>query len=103
MMLWSSCFLFIRETRGNQIFTKVEKLKIRKRNEIEVEGEDGYMEYFDNEGEEDLHVMCLEDEDRVVEATSNFAAKHITFTEQDKTDILNLFKIVLEVARERIP
>lgn len=59
------------------------------------------MEYFDNEGEEELHVMSLEDEDRVVEAASNFAAKYITYTEQDKTDILNLFKIVLEVARER--
>ena len=30
------------------------------------------MEYFDNEGEGDIHVMSLEDEDQVVEAASNF-------------------------------
>jgi hypothetical protein len=79
----------------------VEKLKKRKRNEIEEEVEDDYIENSDHEGEEKSHVISLEDEDRVVEAASNFAAKYITYTEQDKTDILNLFKVVLEVARER--
>jgi hypothetical protein len=79
----------------------VEKLKKRKRNEIEEEGEDVYIENSDNEGEEESHVTSLEDEDRVIEAASNFAAKYITYTEQDKTDILNLLKVVLEVSRER--
>jgi hypothetical protein len=79
----------------------VVKLKKRKRNEIEEEVENEHIENSDNESEEVSHVISLEDDDRVVEAASNFAAKYITYTEQDKTDILNLFKVVLEVARER--
>jgi hypothetical protein len=52
----------------------VEKLKKRKRNEIEEEVEDEYIENSDNQGEEESHVISLEDEDRDVEAASNFAA-----------------------------
>ena len=43
----------------------------------------------------------LEDEDRVVDAASNFAVKYIKFTEDDRKEILALFQVVLEVARER--
>jgi hypothetical protein len=79
----------------------VEKLKKRKRNELE---EDGNNEEIDDsciESDEELHMFSLEDDDRVIEAASNFPAKYITYTEEDKTEILNLFQVVLEVARER--
>ncbi len=80
----------------------VKKLKKRNRNEFEEwdinnneEDESG------EESDEDVKVTSLEDEDRVVDAASNFAIKDITFSEDDKKEILALFQVVLEVARER--
>jgi hypothetical protein len=53
----------------------VEKLKKRKRNEFEVNGEDGDIEDSESESDENEHVISLEDDDRVVDAASNFATK----------------------------
>jgi hypothetical protein len=78
----------------------VEKLKKRKRNGFEEAGNEE-VEDSGIQSDEELHMISLEDDDRVIEAASNFPAKYITYTEKDKPEILSLFKVVLEVARER--
>jgi predicted GH43/DUF377 family glycosyl hydrolase len=79
----------------------VEKLMKRKMNELEEDVNNEEIEYSGIESDEELHMINLEDDDRVIEADSNFPAKYITYTDKDKTEILNLFQDVLEVGRER--
>jgi hypothetical protein len=79
----------------------VKKLKKRKRNEYEEEGDDEDIEDTGKENEGESCIVSLEEDDRVVEAASNFPVKYITYTEEDKTEILALFQVVLNVARER--
>lgn len=79
----------------------VKKLRKRNRSDFEEYEVNKFEEESGEESDEDINVINLEDEDRIVEAASNFAVKYITFTEDDKREILALFQVVLEVARER--
>lgn len=80
----------------------VKKLKKRKRSEFEEwDVNEEEIEESGEESDEDVNVTNLEDEDRVVDAASNFAVKYIKFMEDDRKEILALFQVVLEVARER--
>lgn len=79
----------------------VENLKKRNRKEFEEEGDDEAIEHSGNESDAESYVMSLEDDDRIVEAASNFPAKYITYTEEEKNEILTLFKVVLEMAKEK--
>jgi hypothetical protein len=69
----------------------VEKLMKRKMNELDGDVNNEEIEDSGIESDEELHMINLEDDDRVIEADSNFPAKYITYTD----------KVVLEILRPR--
>ena len=79
----------------------VKKLKKRKFAEIEESQEAKEMDDSGDDSEEELDIINLEDEQCVVDAVSAFPLKYITYTEEDKKEILQLFNVILKVARER--
>ena len=59
------------------------------------------MEDSGDDSEEENVILDLEDEQCVVDAVSAFPLKYITYTEEDKKEILSLFNVVLKTARGR--
>ena len=54
-----------------------------------------------DDSEEELDIINVEDEQCVVDAVSAFPLKYVTYTEEDKKEILSLFNVILKVAREK--
>ena len=79
----------------------VEKLKKRKLSELDDSENNDEVQDSEEESDEDDNVILLEDDDRVVDAASNFKMKYVKYTEDDKTDILSLFGVITEVAKEK--
>ena len=54
-----------------------------------------------DDSEEELDIINVEDEQCVVDTVSAFPLKYVTYTEEDKKEILSLFNVILKVAREK--
>lgn len=77
----------------------VKKLQ-KKRDRSELEEEYEFV-ISDEDSEEESNITSLENDDRVIDAMSSFSVKNITYTEDDKTEILALFQIILSIAEEK--
>ena len=82
-------------------FTQNQLLKsYKKRNRRQLE-EEYEIENSDEDSEEESNITSLENDDHVVDAVISFAVKNITYTEDDKTEILAIFKIIPGIAEEK--